>query len=37
MDFCDMLYNYTENLPQSEKYNLIANWKNAGSTIFVKQ
>ncbi|MGZ3901788.1 MAG: four helix bundle protein, partial [Bacteroidia bacterium] len=30
MDFCDMLYNYTEYLPHKEKYNLISQLEKCG-------
>lgn len=33
MDFCDLLYNYTETLPNKEKYNLINQLEKCGVSI----
>jgi four helix bundle protein len=33
MDFCDLVYNYTERLPFKEKYNLISQFEKCGVSI----
>lgn len=33
LDFCDLVYNYTENLPFKEKYNLISQLEKCGVSI----
>ena len=33
MDLCDMIYNYTDSLPQKEKYNLISQLEKCGVSI----